>query len=985
MCSCGNAARVGPAIWLLLTTAMAATCWPPPAVCAEPGTVISREQIEADWLRQEVVRNLPPSNGTVAAAVTVTPQQDAAGGCDGVKQGTYGFHTNADAKAWWQVDLGTSLALDKVLIYNRCDGKVEDRAARLQVLLSEDGKAWQPAYQHDGSLFFGRPDTLPLTVLLKAAPARFVRIQLPEQQYLHLDEVEVYRVGSSENVARGKPADQSSVSQWSVLHGPAPTTQPAEAIVAAPLNYPLPQVVERGLKLAENLRMLGVNVAGQVAVLQQAVEAWQKLPAQAGSAGASPSQPAAADATRRQLYLRARWAVRQLTLANPLLDFEDLLFVKRAPGNFTHMSDQYYGWFSRPGGGLFVLEKFKSDSPQLRCLSTELPLGNVLRPDLSYDGRKVLFAHCKYYPGLAAEPDKLNKANVPEDAFYHLYEINLNGTGLRRLTHGKYDDFDGRYLPDGRIIFLSTRRGQYVQCGKASAAECIDGAQPDSYVRCGGDASRPVAVYTLHAVDADGGNLVQISPFEMFEWTPSIDHEGRILYSRWDYVDRHNMPFMKLWSTLPDGTNAQIVWGNFVRSPHCSFEPRAVPNSHKIVFTASGHHAHTGGPLVLLDPRLGSDGVEPLTRLTPEVCYPEAEGWPQTYFAGAYPLSEEHYLVSWSHQPLPPGTPRPQWGMPGPMNDLGLYLFDGFGNLNLLYRDPDIGSETPLPIKSRKPPPRLPSPTDWADSQEGRMLLVNAYEGLGSIPRGSIRQLRLIGVPPKTHPVMNSPSMGVTNDDPGKFVLGTVPVEADGSAYFRVPAGVTFFLQALDERGVAVQTMRSGTYVQPGQSASCIGCHEPRTTSPRNAASPVAMRREPSKITPGPAGSWPFDYQVLVQPMLDRQCVSCHRPEGQDPQFDLTAEKSYAALLDYGRPSLRQHVRARYGEGRSLVGAGAAGTNPLIPLLEQGHYDVQLSTEDWSRLINWMDSYGQRLGSFDKQQEQRLIELRQRLAAMLAE
>jgi hypothetical protein len=145
------------------------------------------------------------------------------------------------------------------------------------------------------------------------------------------------------------------------------------------------------------------------------------------------------------------------------------------------------------------------------------------------------------------------------------------------------------------------------------------------------------------------------------------------------------------------------------------------------------------------------------------------------------------------------------------------------------------------------------------------------------------------------------------------------------------------------------------------------------------------MRREPSKITPGPTGSWPLDYQVLVQPLLERQCVSCHRPGGQDPKFDLTVDKSYAALLDYGRPSLREHVRARYGESRSQAGAGAAGTSPLLPLLEQGHYDVKLSADDWGRLINWMDSYGQRLGSFDKQQEQRLLELRQRVAALLAE
>ncbi len=185
-------------------------------------------------------------------------------------------------------------------------------------------------------------------------------------------------------------------------------------------------------------------------------------------------------------------------------------------------------------------------------------------------------------------------------------------------------------------------------------------------------------------MDRQGQQIAQISPFEMFEWTPSVDQHGQILYARWDYVDRHNMPYMSLWSTLPDGTEARAVYGNYTRNPHCIFEARRVPDSRKIIFTASGHHAQTGGSLVLLDPQRGCDGEEPLTRLTPEVVFPESEGWPQTYFANPYPLSENHFLVSWSSAPLPPGTPRPEWGMAGPENDLGIYLFDAFGNLNLL-------------------------------------------------------------------------------------------------------------------------------------------------------------------------------------------------------------------------------------------------------------------------------------------------------------
>jgi hypothetical protein len=947
-----------------------------PASAAADQPPVTRRQIEADWLRQELVRRPDYQSGRYTAPIGATAEQDAAGAVDGVRDGRWGFHTGADAGPWWQVDLQQVVPLDHALLYNRCDdGPAAARAGRIQVLLSDDGQQWRRVYQHDGTVFYGQSDGKPLKVPLAGARARYVRLQLPAQGYLHMDEVEVWQMvdGRPRNVALGKPATQSSVSQWSSAKSPPrPDAQPAAPATVAAKDLPAAteRVVARGRQLAATLRDLGASIDGELRTLEQAA---QRLPAT--SAGATDEQ-------RLALYREARWAVRQMTLKNPLLDFDDLVFVKRVPGSFTHMSDQYYGWFSRPGGGLFVLEGFKTDAPRVRCLSTALPAGSVLRPDLSYDGRRVLFAHCKYYPRLANEPDKFHKENVPEDAFYHLYEINLDGTGLRRLTHGKYDDFDGRYLPDGRIVFLSTRRGRFVQCGKESAAERQDGAGPDCYVRCGGGPERPVAVYTLHVMDADGRGILPLSPFEMFEWTPSVDDYGRILYARWDYVDRANMPFMKLWATMPDGTNPQAVFGNFTLNPHCAFEARSIPGSHKLIFTGGGHHAFTGGSLVLLDPRKGFDGEGPMLRLTPEVCFPETEGWPQTYFNSPYPLSEDHYLVAWSDQPLPPGTPRPAWGMPGAPNDLGLYLFDRFGNLELLYRDPEIGSETPLPVKPRPRPPQIPSVVDRDGPEVGTMLLADVYQGLPSVPRGTIRGLRLVGVPPKTHPTMNSPNLGVTRDDPGKFVLGTVPVESDGSAYFHVPAGVTLFFQAIDERGIAVQTMRSGVYVHPGQTLSCVGCHEHRGSAPP-AKLPAAGLRHASRIKPGPEGSWPLDFQTLVQPVLEQQCVSCHRPDGKAPKSDMTATHGYQTLVGYGKPSLAEHVQTRYRESRSLAGAGAAQTSVLRMLLEKGHYDVRLTADDWERLITWMDAYAQRLGSFDKAQEDELRALRAKLANVL--
>ena len=963
-------------LWTVLLVLLLSQA-PRGAVSSEPDRgepadpVRSREQIEADWLRQDVVRKLPPRREVPA----VKPEQDAPGACDGVRNGKYGFHTAGQTDPWWQVDLLQPVPLDEVLIFNRCDGS-PTRALQLIVLLSDDGKTWNKVYQHDGTLFLGHPDKKPLSVRLKGVKARFLRIQLPGDTYLHLDEVEVYQSGGRRNVALRKPATQSSASPWSTK---STMVSVVDEIVAKPggdampdPEYPIQEVVRHGLLLADSLQTLGVEADRERQTLREIAEK------------AGPQPELLPPQVRRELYLQARWTVRGMAFANPLLDFDDLLLVKRTPAwfttsptsrTYTHMCDQYYGWFSRAGGGLYVLHDFKSDQPKLRCLTESFPPGNIIRPELSYDGRKVLFAHCKFYPHVHGIINKLDKSQLPEDAFYHLYEMNLDGSGLRRLTRGKYDDFDGRYLPNGEIVFLSTRRGQHIQCGRESALATIGTELGDSYVRCGGGPYRPVAVYTLHVMDADGDNFRQISPFEMFEWTPSVAHDGRILYSRWDYIDRYNMPYMSLWSTLPDGTGARAIFGNYTPTPHCMFEPRAIPNSNKIVFTASAHHGNTAGSLVLLDLGKGFDGDVPMTRLTPEVQFPESEAWPNTYFANPYPLSAEHYLVTWSDKPLTnPGDPTGTAGM-------GIYLFDAFGGLNLICRDPRISCMYPLPIRPRRKPPEVPQVARWSGRQEGEMVVLNVYEGLGSIPAGTIRKLRLVGVPAKTHPNMNYPVMGVTRDDPGKFVMGTVAVERDGSAHFRVPSGVAFFLQALDDRGMAVQTMRSATYVQPGQKYSCIGCHEPRNTAPPN-LSAVAMSRQPSKLAPGPTGSWPLDFNVLVHPVIEKHCVVCHKPGAEGAGFDLTAEKSYDSIVNYGEPSLKAHVTTRYRQGFSTVGACAAKMNPLIKLIDAGHYDVSLTPDEWDRLITWMDTYGQRLGSFGNDQEERLRELRRKMAVM---
>ena len=177
-----------------------------------------------------------------------------------------------------------------------------------------------------------------------------------------------------------------------------------------------------------------------------------------------------------------------------------------------------------------------------------------------------------------------------------------------------------------------------------------------------------------------------------------------------------------------------------------------------------------------------------------------------------------------------------------------------------------------------------PDTVAWDGPQEGRFLVQDVYAGLRGVPRGTIKRLRVIGVPPKVQPQMNAPELGVSREEPGKFVLGEAPVEEDGSAFFRVPSGMSVFFQALDADGLAIQTMRSLTYVQPGQTLACVGCHESRHEAPI-AKTTIAMRRAPSKLAPGPEGSWPMRYDRLVQPVLDRRCVKCHAPGSVEPRL----------------------------------------------------------------------------------------------------
>lgn len=913
-----------------------------------------RAVVEQDWARQDAKRFAP--------AQTLTPAEDAAGAVDGIKTGKWGFHTAFENNPWWEVDLGAELTLDHCLIYNRCDAFPE-RNARIVLSSSTDGQRFTVVYSNPGTVFYGQTDGQPLRVELKGLRTRYVRLSLEGQQYLHLDEVELYTQPGGENVALARAARQSSLSEWSVRHAkPGP----------APEQFRVAAMVESGLKLAAALERLGMNTQTDQARLRETLRAWQQL------------SPDAGDAARRALYLQARWTVRTLALANPLLSFDSILFTQRAPGMFPHMSDQYYGWWSRPGGGLYRLRDFKNPAhkPTAELLTPDLPPGNVMGPDVSWDARRALFAYAKHYPHLANEPNKADKSRVPEDAFYHLFELDL-ATGARRaLTRGKYDDFEPRYLPSGEVVFLSTRKGIAIQCSDWFADRTRTADQPDSYVRCGGDNYRPVPVFTLHAMEPDSGRIRSLSAFENFEWTPALAHDGRILYTRWDYIDRFNGHFFSLWSANQDGTNPQLVYGNYTVKPQVVFEARPIPGSAKLVFTASAHHSNLGGSICLLDRERGTEGEAPITRITPEVRFPETEGNDDHYYANPWPLSEEFFLVAWSDAPLP-GHGRFEGRDQNPVHSMGLYLLDAFGNLELLYRDPAISSMYPVPIQPRTPPPQHSTLAEA--ERQTTVLLQDIYAGLNGVPRGSVQAVRVIGVVPKVQPHMNQPVLGVSAEDPGKFVLGTAPVAEDGSAYFKIPSGIPVFFQALDRSGVAVQTMRTLTYASPGQTLSCIGCHEHRDSAPSQAPLLAAATGAPARLKPAPSGSWPLRFDQLVQPVLDRHCVACHQPNGPEPdatRLPLTAEHAYATLIGFADGNLK---KLAFERDRSYPNEGVAAHSRLWQMLTGAspHHEVDLDPDSRDRLATWLDTYAHRLGHFSPEQERELIALRESLGPIL--
>ncbi|NQV32751.1 MAG: hypothetical protein HQ515_08660, partial [Phycisphaeraceae bacterium] len=491
---------------------------------------------------------------------------------------------------------------------------------------------------------------------------------------------------------------------------------------------------------------------------------------------------------------------------------------------------------------------------------------------------------------------------------------------------------------------------------------------------------------------------------------------GRVIYTRWEYTDKEQKRAQSLWTMNPDGTGVNAFWGNQSVWPDILAEPRPIPGTGKIMFTGVGHHMWFKGSIGIVDPSKGMNYPEGLSKVTPDIAWPEVGNGPRekaeisSYRPGPYgayktpyPIGQEDFLVSIMH----PDTKK-----------FSLYLMDMVGNRELIYTGKHNVWHA-IPLKPRLRPAIIPDQVQWprigpnqVPLKQGVLYSANVFEGAPLLPKHRVKYLRVLQIDAKTYTPWrktyqhSGPSISVTQADGVKRILGTTPVEADGSVCFEVPPGVSLHFQLLDREYRCVQTMRSFTGVMPGEVRGCVGCHEGRRSTPANDDGGLAMRRGPLALTPPPWGAAvSIGYERFVQPVLDRYCGACHQGQGkarakldltlrdtdlQDPVFpDLPSQfkEPYVTLVgggnDWYHPVDKKLINP-YGLPVSISGClivegyrertpeALATLEPMTHMssasllirraMDEKHIEARMDNESLRRLIGWVDAAGPYLG-----------------------
>lgn len=745
----------------------------------------------------------------------------------------------------------------------------------------------------------------------------------------------------------------------------------AELSEAYPGRYPESKLQTRINVLAFNVMSLGLNVS------DPGNTAWKRL--------------------RAQIVELKRLA---LVDENPLLKGQKILFAKR----HAYCSSWYYADFtyaSQFGGNLYL---FSLDSGETKELVTQLDGGIFDRFDLAFDGLRVVFGYKK---GLGHG--------------FRLYEVGIDGSGLRQITVdppdeasriARYrlpyarsyqhhtDDFHPCYLPDGGICFTSTRCERGVLC-----------ADTDH-----------LTVNTLYRVNGDGTNMQPLSEGALSESSPSMLNDGRILYTRWEYVDKGAIGVQSLWAMRPDGSGSVEMFGGQHEFPPVSIHARAIPDkSHLFVATSTMHHPFAVGPIHLINTRYPLLTTKPLTSLTPDTSlwllgtggFPSGEKFSHKkngrwvgdncgpLFADPYPLTDPATGECSASFFLVTCNPDRPW------NDrkaYGLYLIDKFGNRVPLYSDPDISCWQPIPVMPRAVPPVLPSLIEdpeyrneaacdtssliSASSKNNATVAVsNIYAGLTGVELGTVKYLRIWEQVPRPW----SARRFWPDDSTGgqhavvslnahlyvKVLHGVVPVDEDGSIYFTIPADKNLFFEALDKDFMEVQRMRTFVNFQPGEKRACVGCHLTAHTAPSN-HSTTAFTRPPVSPAPQPdeTAPRPIHYVTDVQPVFDRHCVECHNTKRAEGNLDLSGtlttyfNRSYEQIMTQKQVG---YVQELYGPQARAQKHNVASLPPyslgshasrLISVLRKNHYNVQLTQSEWLKLVTWIDANAPYYGSY---------------------
>jgi len=655
---------------------------------------------------------------------------------------------------------------------------------------------------------------------------------------------------------------------------------------------------------------------------------------------------------------------REAMLAHPALKFDKLLFVKQEyakASTYTFQKIRY-----KPGsleGSLCLLSPVSAEG-KVTSLVPELTGGRYGRFDLSFDATKVLFCYGK-------------------DAHYRIYEIDIDpktglrapGDSFRQLTFGGadeadtmlryagshcavgYHDLDPVYLPNGKIMFASTRSQRSVLCN-------------------------PTTVTTLHVMDADGKNITCISQGQVNEMAPCVLDDGRVAYMRWEYVDKGFGNVQSLWAVRPDGSASDHVYKNMVICPGAMIHACSVPGSRKIVTPAAGHHGGLHGPIVLIDNRRHRRTADAMENLTPEIRYPGLFPMPGSIgaFREPYPFSEKFFLVS--HQP---GTDAHQKEA-----GFGIYVLDAWGNRAELYRDPELSCLEPMPLRPRRRPTDITPVTPTAaekDQQLATMFISDVYQGLPGIERGRVKYLRVMEAmnlswddtwravqQGDSGPFQQISIVSNGGDVASKYVHGVATVHEDGSASFTVPANKNLYFQALDENYMELHRMRTFINLLPGEKRSCVCCHEVRRNTPqlRDKIGPRALDYPVQALSPQPGDTGPraVHYPLDVQPILDRRCVRCHSAEAPKANLVLTGEptgkyfnRSYDALTFNDKLQKQALVSYLY---TSTFGSASVPLEPpltfgshrskLVEQIRKQPCQAGLTQEEFIKIVTWIDA-----------------------------